>query len=65
MRFDLTPKRFIGDQYITTKFLWLPVTIENERRWLERATIKYVWTDTMDPTTGGHLYWRADEFLNK
>lgn len=65
MRFDLTPKHSIGEYYITTKFLWFPVTIGNERRWLETATIKYVLTDTMDPTTGGHIYWRAAEFLNK
>ena len=65
MRFDLTPKHNIGDIKIVTKFLLLPVTIGNERRWLEMATVKYILTDTMDPTTGGHIYWRAAEFLNK
>ena len=26
---------------IKTKFLWLPITIEGETRWLERATVVY------------------------
>lgn len=65
MRFNLIPKHKVGDYYVTTKFLWFPVRVEMERRWLETATIKYVYTDTMDPTTGGHKYWKATEFLNK
>ena len=29
-----------GDTRIITKFLWFPVTIEGETRWLEMANIK-------------------------
>ncbi len=32
-----------GDTKIETKFLWFPLTINNEKRWLEKATyeLKY------------------------
>jgi hypothetical protein len=35
------PKK--GDTKIKTKFLWFPLTINNEKRWLEKATyeLKY------------------------
>jgi hypothetical protein len=64
MRFDLSRKYYVGDKRVTEKFLWWPVRVGNEVRWLEKAKIKYELTDTMDPTTGGHIYWKAVEFLN-
>lgn len=59
------PHRY-GDERIVKKFLWLPKTIGNERRWLEFSKIKQMfefymqfgfctckeWTD---------LYWVDDE----
>ncbi len=30
-----------GDLITVRKFLWLPVTIKGETRWLEKATVTY------------------------
>ncbi len=50
---------------VTGKFLWLPLTIDGETRWLERANILYA----AEPRTtlfGSRYYtWKAWEFLNK
>ncbi len=31
----------VGDVKVITKFLWFPVWINHEYRWLEKATIRY------------------------
>lgn len=48
-----------GETKIVKKFLWLPFEINFETRWLEDATIKYVYVS-------GHLYnyWKPIEFLD-
>jgi hypothetical protein len=37
MRMTVKPPRCDGDRRVRKGFLWLPKTIENQRRWLERA----------------------------
>lgn len=36
-----TPKLEDGEIFTQTKFLWFPLRIGDETRWLERATIEY------------------------
>lgn len=63
LRFDMrwnNPK--IGDVKVVTKFLWLPLEINFETRWLEDATIKYVYvTGHVD----SYKYWQPIEFVDK
>jgi len=40
MRWKDDPIPIEGDNLEVTKFLWFPLTIKKETRWLERATIK-------------------------
>lgn len=49
-----------------TKFLWLPLTIDGETRWLEKATIEYVVTYNTNLTSDGrNYYWVPWRFINK
>lgn len=49
-----------------TKFLWLPVSIGNEYRWFEKATIKYKSHRMWDVTCGAEwVEWRPIEFVDK
>ena len=65
MRQDLTPKIKEGDERITNRFLWLPVRIGNERRWLEKAKIRWKARRMWDVTCGAEwMEWRPQEFLN-
>jgi hypothetical protein len=41
MRWNTTPEPRVGDARVVTRFLLLPKGINNEWRWLERAT----WTE--------------------
>ena len=45
-----------GDERIITKFLWFPVSIGNETRWLERASIKQRLEYRFDTTCGAEWY---------
>lgn len=49
----------VGDTKITKKFLWFPVRIDHETRWLEYATIRWryanLWTEN---------FWEPVEFLD-
>jgi hypothetical protein len=66
MRFDLTPTVHEGDQRVVTKFLWLPVRIGNDKRWLEKATLRQTCHRMWDVTSGSEwMEWRSVEFLNK
>lgn len=47
------------------KFLWLPITINGETRWLEKAHIKYKVTLIPSYTIENSYYWEAIEFVNK
>ena len=51
---------------VKNKFLWLPVTINGETRWLEEAWIKYrVNRDSHLFWDSQAFYWCPVEFLNK
>ena len=43
MRWE-TVEAKLGNERTVYMFLWLPVTINNETRWLERAYVKQRWT---------------------
>jgi hypothetical protein len=48
------------------KFLWLPLTIDGETRWLEEAHIVYrVNWDRCTLSDSKYYYWEACEFVNK
>ncbi len=47
-----------------TKFLWLPVTIDGETRWLETATIEYKVKKNYT-LLGIEYSWEPWEFINK
>jgi hypothetical protein len=42
-----------GETRVIKKFLWLPVTLDDETRWLETAEIKQVYVAFYD---GGNLW---------
>lgn len=49
-----------------TKFLWFPLSIEGEIRWLETATIEYKVVKKTNSFLLGYYYdWEAIEFINK
>jgi hypothetical protein len=56
-----------GDTRKRSKFLWWPLTIGTETRWLERVTLEYVYRPwARDIITGGVLYdprWIPNRFL--
>lgn len=50
---------------IKTKFLWWPMTIDGETRWLETATIMYRVKKDEDIFSNTIYYWKPWEFVNK
>lgn len=49
-----------------TKFLWFPITLYGETRWLETATIRYMVKREYSVFVGDYYYyWDAKEFLNE
>jgi hypothetical protein len=48
-----------------TKFLWLPITIYGETRWLETATIEYRVDYEDGILSGRNYYWKPCNFINK
>ena len=48
-----------------TKFLWWPVTIDHETRWLETATIEYRVAVRYGLILNEHYYWQPLIFKNK
>ena len=69
MRF--TKQKELREAYIyhnkktQTKFLWLPLTIDGETRWLETATIEYVVTySTNLILDGSSYYWKPWRFID-
>ena len=50
---------------VIQRFLWFPLTIDGETRWLEEATY-LCRVDYEDGVLfGRHYYWKPWEFLNK
>jgi hypothetical protein len=69
MRFTKENKLYMmyvnGKRKQETKFLWLPVTINYETRWLETATIEYK-VDYEYTVFGSKSYfWKPWVFINK
>ena len=49
---------------IKTKFLWWPITIDGETRWLETATIKYAVGYDWDFVNNKYYYWAPLNFID-
>jgi len=49
-----------GDEKIKRKFAILPITVDDEVRWLEWATVKYTYCVNKDCISG----WWATEFID-
>ncbi len=66
MRFKCKPDLEAGDIKVKTKFLWFPVCINKERRWLERATIKYEFEgwSYMPMDCWESVLWHPIEFID-
>lgn len=48
------------------KFLWFPLTIDGETRWLETATIEYrVNWDWYPLSDCNYYYWEGFKFINE
>lgn len=69
MRF--TKKKELIDAYlnddakVVVKFLWLPLTIKGETRWLEKAEVKYkVDWEHVFLSRERDYFWKAVQFLN-
>jgi hypothetical protein len=68
MRF--TKKKEMIDAYwsskskIKTKFLWLPITINGETRWLEKATIEYRVDWERDLVDDKYYFWKPINFID-
>lgn len=55
-----------NDEEVITKFLWFPLTIKGETRWLEKAEIKYkVNWECAFLSERRVYYWEAVKFLNE
>ena len=69
MRF--TKEKQLRDDYIKstrktkTKFLWLPVDIKGETRWLEIATIEYRVDYDYGLFNDKYYYWEPLNFIDK
>jgi len=63
MKIIRTSKNNVGDKRIVRKLLLMPVTIGNETRWLERATIRQVLVHRFDVTCGASwTEWVNEKF---
>jgi hypothetical protein len=68
MRF--TKEKQLRDDYIKstrktkTKFLWIPLTIYGETRWLETATIEYRVNCEDGLLSGKNYYWKPFNFID-
>lgn len=53
-----------GDKQIVTKFLWLPLTLGGDTRWLERATFE---RERMGPAHMDEIFghWRYLKWIDK
>ena len=68
MRFT-KEKEMISDYWsnkrkIKTKFLWWPITIGGETRWLERATIEYRVDHEEDLLCNRYYFWKPLNFID-
>jgi hypothetical protein len=49
---------------IKEKFLWWPITIDGETRWLEKATIEYRVDYNEDLFCNRYYYWKPYNFID-
>lgn len=65
MRWKVKVKRYPqnGDLKYVKKFLWLPLIIGSDCRWLEFAFIKKKYHDQSD-ISPGYSFWENIEFAN-
>ena len=69
MRFYAVKKPTEGDIKTVTKFLWLPITLGNETRWLERATMQMQYTGFNSYVPDSKIvcrgyWWRPERFID-
>jgi hypothetical protein len=50
---------------IKDKFLWFPVTINGETRWLEKATIEYRVDCERDLVDNKYYFWKPINFIEE
>ena len=62
---DLINAYYSRTEIIKTKYLWLPMTICGETRWLETAEIAYRVKQEEDLFCNYYYCWKANEFKNK
>ena len=63
---ELLEAYFNDDKKTKTKFLWWPMTISGETRWLETAEIVYVVRKELNFFLDDYYYyWSPREFINK
>ena len=55
---------FNNTKELKQKFLWFPLTIDGETRWLEEATILYRVKREDTLFFGKHYYWHPWEFVD-
>jgi hypothetical protein len=58
-----------GFRKTKTKFLWWPITIDDETRWLEIATIEYgidyeIDYDSVCVSNNTYYYWKPFKFID-
>jgi len=64
MRCKIIDNRKEGQQRIVSKYLYIPKRIGNERRWLERVSIKQTLYRMFDVTCGACWWeWRDTEWV--
>ena len=56
----------LGKMRVRTRFLWLPLTIGRETRWLTKATTEesYIPVQHSDPAYGTYNAWVYNRFLD-
>jgi len=54
-----------GTKRTKTKFLWWPMTIDGETRWLETAKVMYKVKRSEDILWNAHYYWAPMKFINE
>ena len=59
MRFGYPKQPYLGQHRVIHRFLWWPVTIGNETRWLEFAEIEQRYCGAPDGST-----WEPLRFVN-
>jgi len=62
---DLMDAYYDSTRMVKTKFLWWPLTIRGETRWLETATIEYHVEKDEYMFFGDDYYWSPWQFVNK